>query len=158
MEVTASDGEVMIRRGEEEIARHPLTAPGGASIRDEHYGGPRPGPRRAVRPRSEAEHRFLALGPEAERFLRAAAAAGTSRLPTELATIIELEPAWEHDALIRALDRATAFHRFHATDVRAILLAGAGVPRPAERGEQLRLAHLPQVATRPLAAYALVQP
>ena len=28
VEVTASDGEVMIRRGEEEIARHPLTAPG----------------------------------------------------------------------------------------------------------------------------------
>jgi len=158
VEVAASDGEVVIRRGEEEIARHPLIAPGEASIRDEHYGGPRPGPRRAVRPRSDAEHRFLALGPEAERFLRAAAAAGTSRLATELATIAELEPAWEHDALIAALDRATSFRRFRAADVRSILAAGAGIPRPAERGEQLRLEHLPQVATRPLAAYAVVQP
>lgn len=157
VEVTASDGEVVIRRDDEEIARHPLVAPGEASICDDHYGGPRPAPRRAVRPRSEAERRFLALGPEAERFLRAAAAAGTSRLATELATIVELEPAWEHDALVRAIERATSFRRFRALDVRSILEAGVGVPQPAERGEQLRLEHLPPVATRSLADYALVR-
>ncbi len=42
---------------------------------------------RAVRPRSGAERACLALGPAAEAFLRAAAAAGTSKLGTELAQI-----------------------------------------------------------------------
>src|ERR1700677_4772825 len=37
------------------VAEHFLVAPGGASVRDEHYGGPRPAPRRAVRPRTAAE-------------------------------------------------------------------------------------------------------
>src|SRR4051795_12206253 len=36
----------------EVVAEHVLVAPGGASVRDEHYGGPRPAPRRAVRPRT----------------------------------------------------------------------------------------------------------
>jgi hypothetical protein len=31
------------------VAEHVLVAPGEASVRDEHYGGPRPAPRRAVK-------------------------------------------------------------------------------------------------------------
>src|SRR5690348_6325851 len=43
------------------VAEHVLVAPGGASVRDEHYGGPRPAtPRRAVRPRTAAEKEFCA--------------------------------------------------------------------------------------------------
>ena len=34
------------------VAEHVLVAPGEASVRDEHYGGPRPAPRRAVRPKT----------------------------------------------------------------------------------------------------------
>lgn len=155
VDVLVRDGEVVITRDGEELARHPLVAPGEASIRDEHYGGPRHRPTRAVRSRSEAERRFLALGPEAEAFLRAAAAAGTTRLASELAAIGELEAAWGRDPLTRALERATTFRRFRAADVRAILHAGAGVPEQARPGEQLALPHLPPVATRSLAAYAL---
>jgi hypothetical protein len=42
---------------------------------DEHYDTPARKPRRAVRARSQAERAFLALGEEAEAFLRSAAAA-----------------------------------------------------------------------------------
>ena len=74
-----------IEHAGEVVARHPLVAPGEVSIIDEHYGGPRRGPARAVRARSGSERAFLALGPAAERFLRDAAAAGTTKLGTELA-------------------------------------------------------------------------
>src|SRR5205807_819817 len=56
------------------IAEHVLVAPGEASVRDEHYGGPRPAPRRAVRPKTAAEKAFCALGPVAEAFITRAAA------------------------------------------------------------------------------------
>ena len=55
--VVAATGEV--------VAGHVLVAPGEASVRDEHYGGPRPAPRRAVRPKTAAEKAFCALGPVA---------------------------------------------------------------------------------------------
>src|SRR5690242_15667959 len=52
------------------VAEHFLVPPGEASVRDEHYGGPRPGtPARAVRPRTAAEREFCALGPVAEAFI-----------------------------------------------------------------------------------------
>ena len=60
----------------EVVAEHVLVAPGEASVRDEHYGGPRPAPRRAVRPKTAAEKEFCALGPVAEAFITGAAAAG----------------------------------------------------------------------------------
>jgi hypothetical protein len=60
------------------VAEHVLVAPGEASVRDEHYGGPRPAtPRRAVRPKTAAEKEFCAPGPVAEVFITGAAAAGT---------------------------------------------------------------------------------
>src|SRR5438034_9536486 len=40
------------------VAEHVLVAPGEASVRDEHYGGPRPAPRRAVRPKTVAGKGF----------------------------------------------------------------------------------------------------
>ncbi len=79
--------DVTIFAANREVARHPLVAPGEVSITDEHYGGPRTTPVRAVRPRSAAERAFLELGSAAEDFLRAAAAAGTSRLAAEIAAI-----------------------------------------------------------------------
>ena len=60
----------------EVAAEHTLVAPGEASVRDEHYGGPRPAPRRAVRPKTAAEKEFCTLGPVAEAFITGAAAAG----------------------------------------------------------------------------------
>ena len=46
----------------EVVADHKPVAPGEASVADEHYGGPRPAPRRAVRPKTAAEKAFCALG------------------------------------------------------------------------------------------------
>ena len=45
------------------VAEHVLVAPGEASVRDEHYGGPRPAPRRAVRPKTAAEKAVLRARP-----------------------------------------------------------------------------------------------
>jgi transposase len=154
VELSASGGEVVIVHGEDEVARHPLVAPGEVSLQDAHYGGPAQSPARAVRPRSQAERGFLTLGPVAEQYLRAAAAAGTQRLASELEAITGLEPAYGRDALVAALERALAFRRFRAADVRSILEAGRSLPRPRPAGEPLTLG-LPEVERRPLAAYAL---
>lgn len=154
VEVAAIDGEIVIRHQNTEVARHLAVAPGEASILDEHYGGARPRPARAVRPRSVSERAFLALGPAAEAFLRAAAAAGTARLGSELALIASLEAAFGRERLVAAIERATAFHRFRSADVRSILAAGEGVMTATAPGAPLQLV-LPAVPTRPLAAYAL---
>lgn len=152
VEVAADDRQVVVCHGEVEVARHPLVAPGEASICDDHYGGPRGRPARAIRPRGQAEQAFCALGPVAERFLRAAAAAGTPRLAGELAAIVALATSHGQAALVAALERATTFRRFTAADLRAILDAGVGAPSVAQPGQPLDLP-LPAVATRSLAAY-----
>ncbi len=117
VEVAADDHEVTICHGDAEVAHHPLIAPGEASICDDHYGGPRGNggrPTRAIRPRSQAERASVALGPVAEQFLRAAAAAGTPRLATELAEIVALAAAHGHPALLAALERAASFRSWSA--------------------------------------------
>ena len=135
------------------MAEHRLVAPGETSVLDEHYGTPRPLPRRAPRPRTAAEHALLGLGPVGEAFLKGAAAAGVTKLGSELDVIVGLERAHGRAALIAALERAVAFGRWRAGDVRSILEAGRGVPRPTRPGEALVI-DLPQVPTRSLADYA----
>jgi hypothetical protein len=136
------------------VADHALVAPGEASVLDAHYGGPRPAPRRAVRPKTPAEKAFCALGPVAEAFITGAAAAGHTRLGPELEQLTALEAAHGRDALLAALERAVAFGRWRATDVRSILHAGAGAPLPQPAGDALVL-ELPVVPTRPLSDYAI---
>ncbi len=154
VEVLSAEGEIHIRHGDELVASHPLVAPGECSIVDEHYGGPRRSPARGVRPRSGAERAFLALGPGAEAFLRAAAGAGTTKLGTELALITALEAAWGREALVAAIERAAAFRRFRAADVRSILEAGPGVATIVDQGEAL-VVDLPAVPVRSLEDYRL---
>ncbi len=142
VEVAAADHQVVICHGEVEVARHPLVAPGEASITDDHYGGPRAGgdrPSRPIRPRSQVERSFCALGPAAERFLRAAAAAGTPRLATELAAIVALAASHGTPALVAALERAATFRRFTAAGVRAVLAAGSAAPTITQPGEPLAI-------------------
>lgn len=146
--------EVVVFAADREIARHPLVAPGEISIHDEHYGGPRTRPIRAVRPRSAGERAFLELGPAAEDFLRAAAAAGTPRLATELEQLNRLAASWGHGAVGDALGRALAFRRFTAADVASILEAGEGVPTRVEPGKPIRI-DAPEVPMRQLSEYAL---
>lgn len=154
LEVIASDGEIMIEAEGRTVARHLLVAPGEVSIIDDHYGGPRRSPARGIRPRSADEKAFLALGAAAEGFLRAAAAAGTVKLSTELASICGLEAAWGREKLIAAVERATGFRRFRAEDVRSILEAGNGVPQIVDQGETL-VVELPTAPVRPLDAYRI---
>jgi hypothetical protein len=136
------------------VAEHVLVAPGEASVRDEHYGGPRPAPRRAVRPKTAAEKAFCALGPVAEAFITGAAAAGHTRLGPELAELNTLRAAHGEEAFAAALDRAVAFGRWRAADVRSILAAGPGTADPRPAGDALVL-ELPVVPVRPLSDYAI---
>jgi transposase len=144
--VVAATGEV--------VAEHVLVAPGEASVRDEHYGGPRPAPRRAVRPKTAAEKAFCALGPVAEAFLTGAAASGSTRLASDLEELNTLRAAHGDDEFLAALDRAVAFCRWRPADVRSILAAGPGTADPRPAGDALIL-DLPAVPVRPLADYAL---
>jgi transposase len=157
VQLRAGDGRLLaIMTGDGEIvAEHVLVPPGEASVRDEHYGGPRPdAPRRAVRPRSAAEKEFCALGPVAEAFITGAAAAGSTRLGTDLAELNTLRAAHGDEAFLEALDRAVAFCRWRPADVRSILAAGPGTADPRPAGGVLAV-DLPAVPVRPLAAYAI---
>jgi transposase len=138
----------------EVVADHAPVAPGEASVLDEHYGGPRNPPRRAARARTATEKAFLALGEVAEQWLTGSAASGNARLAGDLAELAALRAAHGDAALVAALERAVAFRRWRAADIRSILAAGAGTPQPRSAGEALVL-ELPAVPTRPLSAYKI---
>jgi transposase len=154
VEVRVVDGQVDIVLLGVTIAQHGVVGPGETAIIDDHYGGARSAPRRPVRPRTAAEIEFCSLGPAADAFIKAAAAAGATTLGGDLDELAGLQAAHGRDALIAALERAVTFGRFRAADVRSILAAGTGVARPTEPGDALVIA-LPSVATRPLSAYAI---
>ena len=145
---------VIMNQAGEVLAEHILVAPGETSIHDEHYGGPRPKPQRAIRPKTVAEQQFCALGPVAQAFLVGAAAGGNTRLGTELIELNTLAAAHGTQQFLAALGRACAFGRWKAADVRSILAAGLGTPQPSPAGDALVL-HLPVVPVRPLADYAI---
>ena len=91
VEVRVGDGQLEVTHLGVLQATHALVAPGETSILDDHYGGPREKPRRAVRPRTEAEVAFCALGPVAETFLKRAAVAGMTSLKSDLVVLNRLE-------------------------------------------------------------------
>jgi transposase len=136
-------------------AEHRLVAPGETSIVDDHYGRPRPDrPARRARPVTAAEREFLALGPVAEAFLTGAAAAGVTKLGSEIDQILQLQAAHGSGPLLAALARAVTFGRWRAADVRSILATGGHAPQPTPPGQALVLT-LPSVPTRSLDAYRL---
>jgi hypothetical protein len=108
--------------GPREVARHALTTPGRPSIRDEHYP-PRPAGALERRPRaaSAEERAFLQIGPAAERWLIAAAAAGTTRLRRKLAEAVALAKLHGAEAIDDALGAAADAGRFGDGDLAAIL-------------------------------------
>jgi hypothetical protein len=155
--LVVADGQVQVIEPftGEVLACHRLIAPGETSIDDEHYGSVRPDrPRRAARPRTATETQFLALGPVAQEFLTGAAAAGVSKLATELADILTLQAAHGTDALLAALERAVSFSRWRAADIRSILAAAGAAPTPRAAGQALVLT-LPSVPTRSLDDYRI---
>lgn len=134
-------------------AEHTLVAPGEVSIDDTHYDKPRPDkPSRGARPRTQQEKDFLALGPVAEAFLTGAAAAGVTKLPSEIGVILGLAATHGNDAVVVALQRAVEFGRWRAGDIRSILATHGQAPTPRPAGEPLVLT-LPSVPTRSLDAY-----
>ena len=154
--VTESGGRLLVADAVtgEVIASHAPAAPGEARVLDEHYGGPRPAPRRAVRAKTAAEKAFLALGPAAGAFLTGSAASGNTKLAADLDELAALRAAHGGQALTAALERAVAFRRWRAADVRSILAAGAGTPQPRPAGDALVI-ELPAVPVRPLSAYKI---
>jgi hypothetical protein len=110
------------REGPREVARHALTLPGRPSIDDAHYP-PRPAGalERQPRARSADEQAFLAIGPSAERWLIAAAAAGTTKLRRKLAEIVALAKLHGVEPVEQALNVAADAGRFGDGDLAAIL-------------------------------------
>lgn len=108
--------------GPREVARHELTTPGRPSIRDEHYP-PRPAGALERRPsaRSAEEQAFLQIGPAAERWLIAAAAAGTTKLRRKLAEAVDLAKLHGPGDVDEALAVAADAGRFGEGDLAAIL-------------------------------------
>ncbi len=116
--VVASDGPA----GAKEVARHALTTPGRPSIQDGHYP-PRPAGALERRPRahSQDEKQFLEIGPGAERWLRRAAAAGTSRLRRKIVEAVDLSKLHGADRVNRALEVCADADRFGDGDLARIL-------------------------------------
>lgn len=136
-------------------AEHGLVAPGEVSIDDTHYDRPRPTtPSRSARPKTASEREFLALGPVAEQFLTGAAAAGVTKLGTEIGEVLTMGAAHGTEPLLVALERAVAFGRWRADDVRSILATNGHSPQPTPAGQALVLT-LPSVPTRSLDAYRI---
>jgi hypothetical protein len=104
------------------VARHELTTPGNPRISDEHYP-PRPAGALERRPRaaSAQEREFLALGPGAEAWLKAAAAAGTGRLRRKLAEAVDLAKLHDAQEVEQALRVCADAGRFGDGDLAAIL-------------------------------------
>jgi transposase len=109
-----------------EVARHQLSTPGNPRIDLSHYpdhpqepdGSPRP-PK--VRPRSEAEKAFLALGPGAHAWLVEAAASGAQRVRSKMHAAIELAALVGVEPIDAALGIAATAGRFGDGDLLAIL-------------------------------------
>ena len=114
--------------------------------------GPRRGGRCGRRPRRKRSSARSARSPR--RSSPAPPRRGATRLGSELAELNTLRAAHGQQAFLAALDRAVAFGRWRAADVRSILAAGAGAPQPAAAGDTLAPG-LPAVPVRPLADYAI---
>ena len=130
-------------QGPREVARHALTTPGRPSIHDEHYP-PRPAGalERKPRARSAEEQAFLQIGPAAERWLIAAAAAGTTKLRRKLAEVVALAKLHGEQAVEEALAVAADAGRFGDGDLAAILAHHGGrviaFPRASEQASLQR--------------------
>ena len=154
VELRVQDGVIKVALAGAVIAEHLVVCPGETSINDDHYGGPRPLPRRSVRPRSAAEKTFCSLGPVADAFIKGAATRGMTGLARDLEDLSQLETIHGRETVIAALERAVAFGRFRAADVVSILNSGHGVPHPTRSGAAL-IVDLPVVPTRSLSDYAI---
>lgn len=129
-------------------------AAGDASVLNDHNDGPWPTPRRAVRPKTEAEKAFCTLGDVVEAFITGSAASGSTSLTLDLEELAALWAVHGKDALLAGLERAVAFRRWRAAHVRSILDAAAGTQQVRPAGDALVI-ELPTVPTRSLSTYKI---
>ena len=108
--------------GPQEVARHALTTPGRPSIQDEHYP-PRPAGalERVPRARTSEERAFLEIGEGAERWLKRAAADGTSRIYRKMAEAVDLAKLHGPGPVNDALERCASYGRFADGDLASVL-------------------------------------
>ena len=135
--VREEGGELVIVADDDglrEVARHPLKGRGQASIDKSHYDREPEGPlNRRPRPRNDVEREFLQIGPNAERWLRAAAACGTPKLPAMLAEIVDVSRLAGKEDVDLALGVAAECERFGFGDIASI--AAAASPGPMYRAD-----------------------
>lgn len=108
--------------GPREIARHQLTTPGRPSIDQAHYP-PRPAGAIERKPRAHTadEASFLKIGPGAEAWLIAAAAAGATRVRRKVCEAVDLAKLHGPGPVDEALRAAADAGRFGDGDLAAIL-------------------------------------
>ena len=127
------------KAGPVEVARWPRTTPG-TPLSDPAHFPPRPegALARTPKPTNPQETAFLALGAGAMAWLTAAAAAGVSRIRTQMADAVTLAALHGVAAVERALGQAADAERFGEADLAAILShqASALPGRPRGAGEQ----------------------
>ena len=152
VQLRVADGHLTVTLLGVILAEHAVVVPGETSILDDHYGGPRTKPRRALRPRTPDEVVFCTLGPVAEAFIKGACASGSTSLKSDLSILLRLERSYGRDALVHALTRAVEFGRFRSSDVQSILIAGRGVAQPVRAGAAL-VTVLPAGPRRSLSDY-----
>jgi transposase len=119
------------RQGPVEVARHLRAVPGSPRIDDDHFGGPidkLPGEYR-VRPRTQAEAAFLAIGDGAHVWLAEAAAAGTSRIRAKMEAAVTMAKVAGNTRVDWALGHAAVNGRFGYRDLSSILNAHPTTPR-----------------------------
>lgn len=152
--VTATDRELVVLFDGVPVAHHPLLAPGECSVIDAHYPTPPPAGARPLRPRTDTERAFLALGEEAEEYLRAAAARGTARLHERLDEALALAATHGEQRARATLARATRFARFSFGDLESIADAVAATPPDRSiDAPPLEGLGLPVVPSRSIEAY-----
>jgi hypothetical protein len=113
------------RCGPVEVARHARATPGSPRIDDDHFGGPpakQPG-QYQIRPRTEAEAAFLAIGDGAHVWLSEAAALGVQRIRAKMEAAVTMAKVAGNTRVDWALGHAAVNGRFGYQDLASILNA-----------------------------------
>lgn len=118
------------RSGPVEVARHLRASPGSPRIDDDHFGGPptkQPG-QYQIRPRTEAEQAFLAIGDGAHVWLAEAAALGVQRIRAKMEAAVTMAKVAGNPRVDWALGHAAVNGRFGWKDLASILNAHPATP------------------------------
>lgn len=128
------------RSGPVEVARHARATPGSPRIDDAHFGGPatkQPG-HYTVRPRTEAEQAFLAIGDGAHVWLAEAAASGVQRIRAKMDAAVTMAKVAGNARVDWALGHAAVNGRFGWKDLSSILNAQQATRQQARRAGETR--------------------